>query len=232
MIESRVIRFSLAILASTAVAGCLGNDIGTTSTSSGTGTATSGPTGGGASGFQANFDRVSAIAPTSDMPTAIQASYAGQMRADVSDGPDVVGEVVADLNLDVDWTDGQTANPFSGTASNFQGRVEGGDFEAIDGTLSVDNSFAGVITRQVIPGGTVGGFPIPEVQTGAMNVTLSGQLTQGDTVDATVTLGGNFHGAGATAAIGAVTGGFSDAASPGPSIFDGAIGGTYYLERQ
>lgn len=223
MIDSRYMRFGLLLLASTAVAGCLGNSNGTASTSGAP----------GASGYQAEFDRVSAIAPTSDMPTAIQATYAGQMRADVTDASAVVGEVVADLNLDVDWTDGQTANPFSGTASNFQGRLSGGEFQAIDGTLTVDPAFPGTISRTVIPSSTVGGFTIPEVQTGAMNVALSGQLTQGtDTADTTVTLGGSFLGAGASAAIGAVSGGFSNAAAPGPSIFDGGIGGTYYLERQ
>lgn len=223
MIDSRHMRFGLLLLASTALAGCLGDSNGTASTSGAT----------SVSPYQAEFDRVSAIAPTSDMPTAIQATYAGQMRADVSEGSAVVGEIVADLNLDVDWTDGQTANPFTGSASNFQGRLSGGDFEAIDGTLSVDPAFAGTIARTVIPGGTFGGVTIPEVQTGAMNVTLSGQLTQGtDTADTTVGLGGNFLGSGASAAVGAVSGGFSNAAAPGPSIFDGAIGGTYYLERQ
>lgn len=225
MIDSRVMRFGLALLASTAVAGCLGS-------SNGGGTAsTSGPA--GSSGFQAEFDRVSAIAPTSDMPTTIQATYTGQMRADVTDASAVVGEVVGDLNLAVDWTDGQATNPFSGTASNFQGRATGGDFTAIDGTLSVDNTFAGTIARNVIPSSTIGGITIPEVQTGAMNVTLSGQLSQeAETVDATVTLGGNFLGAGASAATGAVSGGFNNASTSGPAIFDGAIAGTYYLERQ
>lgn len=224
MINSRVMRSGLALLASTAVAGCLDGDGGGTAS-------TSGPA--GPSGYQAEFDRVSAIAPTSDMPTAIQATCTGQMRAEVTDSTAIVGEIVGDLNLDVDWTDGQTANPFSGTASNFQGRAAGGDFEAIDGTLSVDPAFSGTIARTVIPSSTIGGVTIPEVQTGAMNVTMSGQLTQdSNTVDATVILGGNFHGTGASAATGAVSGGFSNASAPGPSIFDGAVGGTYYLERQ
>lgn len=225
MIDSRVMRFSLALLASTAVAGCLGSSNG------GGAASTSGP--GGPSGYQAEFDRVSAIAPTSDMPTAIQATYTGQMRAEVTDASAVVGEVVGDLNLDVDWTDGQTTNPFSGTASNFQGRTTGGEFAALDGTLSVDPSITGTISRVVNPATTIGGFAIPETQTGAMSVTLSGQLSQdGETADTTVLLGGNFLGAGASAATGAVSGGFNNASTSGPAIFDGGLGGTYYLERQ
>ncbi len=231
MIDSREARIGLALLASTALAGCLGGG-GTAGGAAGGGPAApAAPT--ASSGYQAEFDRISAIAPTSDMPTSIQANYAGQMRADVTEASNIVGEIVGDVNLAVDWTDGQSANPFSGTASNFQGRLTGGEFEAIDGTLSVDPAFSGTIARTVIPASNVAGFAIPEVQTGAMSVTLSGQLTQGsDTADTTVLLGGNFHGPGASAATGAVSGGFKDTSASGPSIFDGGIGGTYYIERQ
>ena len=250
MIDSRVMRFSLALLASTAVAGCLGGGSGggnsTVNPGSGGVTnpggsdtdpddgGTTNPGGStGSSDYEAEFDRVTAIAPTSDMPTSIQATYAGQMRADVTDSSEIVGEIVGDVNLDVAWTDGQGSNPFSGGASNFQGRATGGEFEAIDGTLSVDPAFGATIARTVIPAGNIGGFNIPETQTGAMQVTLTGQLSQGDSAaDTTVLLGGNFFGAGASAAVGAVSGGFSDASTDSPAIFDGAIGGTYYLERQ
>lgn len=224
------IRFGLALLLSTAIAGC--------TSSSGTGTGGGGTGGGGTGGggvaeYDAAFDRVSGLAPTSDMPTSISANYKGQMKADVSDSTDIVGQVVADLDLDVNWSDGQTANPFSGGASNFQGKVTGGDFEPISGSLSVDSSLPGTITRQVTPGGTVAGYTVPDLETGAMMVHLTGELTKdAETVDATVQLGGNFFGSGGTAALGAVSGGFSDTGGGSPAIFDGAIGGTYYLEAK
>lgn len=230
MINFRVMRISLALLASTSMAACLGSNNGNGGGGGGGGTS-GGPT--ASSSYQTEFDRVTGVAPTSDMPTTIQATYSGQLQADVTDASQVVGEVVADLNLDVDWVDGQTSNPFSGGASNFQGRLAAGEFEAINGTLSVDPAFPGTIARTIFPSSNIGGVSVPEVQTGAMSVTLSGQLSQGEnTADTTILLGGNFLGSGASAATGAVSGGFSDATAPGPSIFDGGIGGTYYLERQ
>ncbi|MBD3766063.1 MAG: hypothetical protein IE927_15465 [Rhodobacterales bacterium] len=130
-------------------------------------TSTSGGGGGGgttgsgtAEEYNTQFDEVSALGPTQNMPTSIQADYAGELKADLSDGTGILGTVLADLDIAVDWTEGQTANPFSGTASNFR---EAGGTATLDGTLTVDDSFGGTIARTAVavPGTTL------EVDTGA-----------------------------------------------------------------
>jgi hypothetical protein len=96
----------------------------------------------------------------------------------------------------------------------------------------VDSSILSTISRVENEATTVGGFSIPATQTGVLAVTLTGQLTaENETVDATLGLGGSFVGPGATAAIGAVSGGFRDANSSSPSIFDASVGGQFYIER-
>ena len=224
---SSIGRASAVLVMTTALAGCLGGGGG-----GGNG---GGGGGGGAPGgsFQQNFDRVSAKAPTSNMPTSIQAAYAGRLKADVTDTVNTVGEVEGDINLDVAWTDGQSANPFTGSISNIEGTLTGGQSGAIAGTLTVDDSFDGAIMRTVNPAQTINGIAIPETQIGALSVTLSGELTEGTTVaDTQITLGGAFFGDQGEAAAGPVVGGFRVPNSPNPAIFDGTIGGQYYIEAQ
>jgi hypothetical protein len=230
MTAAKKTKIALALLASTALAGCLGSSTGGGAVAGGGGGAT-GAASSSAAEFQAQFDRVTGLIPTSDMPTSLQGSYSGELYATVTDASQVTGEVLADVNLDVNWTDGQTTNPFSGGASNFRGRTTGGDLTPISGSLTVDTNIPGTIARVDNPATTIGGFTVPATQTGAMSVTLSGQLTADETVDATVLLGGNFFGPGATAAQGVVSGGFSDANSSSPSIFDGSVAGQFYIER-
>ena len=82
---------------------------------------------GGGQDFETAFNAVSQKAPTSDMPTSLKASYEGQMKVGVNSGSAQIfgtdidansAEIIGDLAVDVDWTDGQTTNPFTGTASN------------------------------------------------------------------------------------------------------------------
>lgn len=215
------LRCSVALIAVAALAGC-----------------SSGGGGGGGGGggpitsaeFQENFDRVSALGPTSDMPTSLQASYAGAMQFDVTEGADIDGSVTADLNIDVDWTDGQTSNPFSGGASNFVGEFDGVS-ENIAGEMTVDDSFGGTISRVStdIPLPTGG---VQTVDTGAMQFVLTGELeSEGDVVTGELLLGGNFFGPEGEAAIGAVAGGFRGEEASG-QIFDLGAAGFFYLEQQ
>ena len=215
-------RLGLALVLGTSLSGCLGSGGGT-----------GGGGGGGGSSFDTEFDRVTALAPTSNMPTAINASYAGRLKVDVTDSSSTIGEVEGDLDLDVAWTDGQTTNPFTGTASNFTGTLVTGETGAIDGTLTVDDSFGGSISRVVNPAMEVAGVSVPETQIGALDVTLTGELSQGGTTaDTNITLGGSFFGDAGQAALGPVVGGYKQPDSTNPAVFDGAIEGTYYIEQE
>ena len=222
-------RLGLALVLGTSLSGCLHGGSG------GGGGAGGGGGGGGAggSGFDAEFDRVTAKAPTSNMPPAINASYAGRLKVDVTDPSSTIGQVEGDLNLDVAWNDGQTTNPFTGTASNFTGTLATGETGTIDGTLTVNDSFGGSISRVVNPAMNVGGITVPETQTGALSVTLTGDLSQGGTTaDTLITLGGSFFGNAGEAALGPVVGGYNLPGSSNPAVFDGAIAGTYYIEQK
>ena len=224
MKHSKILKNSFVLVACTGLSACFGSTGGT-----------GGGPGGGVSfaSYQGEFDRVTNQAPTSDMPTSLQASYSGAMRADVTDGSAVVGQILADVNLDVDWTDGSSANPFSGGASNFQGTMDGGTTVGdIEGTLSVDSALPNAILRNTTT------VPLPTggtqtLNTGALSVSLAGTLTaDGESVDTNLFLGGNFFGPGATAAVGTVVGGFSpEGTDPLQGIFTGgSVGGTFYLE--
>ena len=228
---SNPLRLGAVLVMTTALAGCLGGGGGGGGGTGGGGTGGGGGTPSGS--FQQNFDRVTAKTPTSNMPTTLQATYAGRLKAEVTDTVNTVGEVEGDINLDVDWTDGQSANPFTGTVSNIEGTLTGGQSGAIAGTLTVDDSFGGAIQRTVTPAQQINGINIPETQVGALSVTLTGELTEGATVaDTQVTLGGAFFGDQGEAALGPVVGGFNVAGSQNPAIFDGSIAGQYYIEAQ
>jgi len=225
-------KLGIVLAAATALAGC---------TSSGGGGNGGGGGGGGSTvglaEYQGEFDRVTMQAPTSDMPTRLQANFVGAMQADVQDNTGANrGSIIADLDLDIDWTDGQTTDPFSGGAKNFRGTTDGGTtVESIAGELTVDPSLPNVVRSQVntinLPPAAGGGTQT--LATGAYTVNLTGDLTlQGETVEGFVQLGGNFFGPGAQAAAGPAVGGFRSNSIQSGSIFDGTLGGTHYLERR
>ena len=143
---------------------------------------------------------------------------------------------MADLNLGIDWTDGQpdAQNPFTGGARNFRGVASDGATLTIDGELQVDPSF-GVALRRVETGEiNLPGLPsVPSQQTGSMMVTLSGDLTsEGESMRGELLLGGVFFGTGGQAVQGSVSGGLRDTATPSGQVFDAGAGGTFYIERQ
>lgn len=199
--------------------------------------------GGGSAGYEAAYDAATARIPTSDMPTSLNGNYKGQMKVGVNSGTSTLlgpnvdiqsAEVIGDVDLTIAWTDGMTGNPFTGTASSFVA-TEAGTANSIplEGTLNVMASLPQTISRVTTPAQVIAGQSIPELNTGAFSVGLQGRLANGDNQgDATVFLGGNFFGPGATAMVGEVSGGIKDVGNPTPAIFDAGIGGTFYAVKQ
>lgn len=204
-------RFHAAILpmvAAFGLSGCLGSGGGGGAGIGGGAAPAPGP-GGGA--FATELARVQALNPTTNMPTAINATYTGQAQADLSDGGAPVGQATADLNLALNWTDGgPAANVWSGNASNLRGTVGGTTFTST-GTIPVNGATSGV-TRTPAAGVAVGG----------MMVNLAGNVDIDDgsgpeTRNVGMQLGGNFYGNNAVAMTG----------SASMTIFSGPIiGGT------
>lgn len=176
------------------------------------------------------------------MPTSLSANYQGQFKVGVNSGSaelfgsnvdPQMAEIVGDLDLDVDWTDGQAANPFSGTATNIVATEAGTtNSVAIDGQLTVDNTLPASITRNHTPAMVVQGQSIPALDTGAFLFHMTGRLENGaNQGDATVQMGGNFFGPGGNAMVGSVNGGINDVNNPSPTIFDAGVGGTFYATQ-
>lgn len=124
------------------------------------------------------------MAPTSTMPTSIKATYTGETKQTITETAtgDEVGEFMADLELTADWTDGQTANPWSGKATNFRGDIAGSAFETTE-ELTVAKAeadgFTGAIGRTELP--KIPGVPIPDgAATGSGTVSLAGEGTDDD----------------------------------------------------
>lgn len=230
MFYSKFITTTACIGLTTILSGCLGSGSGG-GDDAGNGT-------GGPVMFEDNYDAANALVPTSDMPTRIEADYVGQFKAGVNGGSaGQIGqnsEIFGDLDVAVDWTDGQTDNPFSGTASNIYVRdAASGEGETLTGSLNVSSDIPGTIARQSIPASNIAGVAVPAVQTGAFEFGMDGTLSgsEGD-LEATVLVGGNFRGEGGEAMVGAVSGGIREVGSTNPAIFDAGIGGVAYMNRQ
>lgn len=225
----KYLKICVALAATSALAGCFGNG-------NGGGT----PKGGGPktlAAYDTEFNRVSGVAPTSDMPTRLQASYSGALKVDVADAT-VRGQMLGDLDLDVDWTDGQTASAVTGgSITNVQMSSGTGPLEAVAGTLTVlPNAPAtpNLIARVSTPLGiAIPGAPT-SIETGTMLVSLGGQLSaNGETADAIIGLQGTFFGPGAEGAIGPAVGGLANSSSVGTGglLDNGSLGGSFYVER-
>lgn len=233
MLNHPIFKVVLAIGLTSSLSGCLGSN-------GNGGAAGGGAAGGGAAGasaFDTAYDAAQGLGPTRDMPTSINATYAGQFQAEVNDGSatgiDEGVSLLGDLNVAVDWTDGQSTDPFSGTASNIVVTdAASGASETLTGELTV-NSVGNAITRVNTPASTVGGFAVPELNTGAFSMQFEGRVsgTEGE-VDAVVGVGGAFHGPAGESMIGVVSGGFKEVGSTNPAIFDAGIGGTAYLNKE
>jgi len=118
------LRLCAAIVALTAVSGCLGS-------------------GGGGGGFTpADYDDaladVQGRIPTSDIEREGSATYSGATRLE-GIGDDGQDFVVGEVNLDVNFGAAPT-EAISGTASNFTGTIDGKDI-AIGGTLCTGPDF-------------------------------------------------------------------------------------------
>jgi hypothetical protein len=204
--------------------GSTGGTGGTTGGGTGgsTGGGTGGATGGGtAAVFDAAFTAAQGQAPTQ---TALvgTANYSGQaqMTGNASQLGDPDNTITADLDLSVNF-DAATA-PFSGTASNFQGKLNGNDTN-ITGTLTADRSANGVnalaVTNIPIPG-------VGTVTTTGMALAMQGTLSDpanNISGDSEMVMTGNFVGPDGAAAWGA-----------GGLVTQGAAlsGGTFYIEKQ
>jgi hypothetical protein len=198
--------------------------------------------GGGSDGYEAAFDAASGRAPTSDMPTSLDANYQGQFKVGVNSGTaDIFGpdadpqsaEIIGDLDIDVAWTEGQASNPFSGTASNIVATEAGtSNSVAIAGQLTVDDALPASISRVHTPSTVIAGHTVPDLDTGSFLFHMTGQLeSEGRQGDATLQFGGSFFGPGGNAMVGAVSGGINDVDNPSPQIFDAGIGGTFYATQ-
>lgn len=197
---------------------------------------------GGSANYEAAFDAASSRAPTTDMPTSLNADYQGQFKVGVNGGtaeifgPDAdpqMAEIIGDLDISVAWAEGQTSNPFSGTASNIVATEAGtSNTTAINGELNVDGGLPASISRVSMPATVVAGQNIPALDTGAFVFHMSGRVdAEGREGDATLQFGGNFFGPGGNAMVGAVSGGINDVDNPSQQIFDAGIGGTFYATQ-
>ncbi len=223
-----------SIIAVTSLSGCLSGGNG--------GVVGAGGSGGGAAGFEAAYDAVAARAPTTDMPTSLDATYTGQFKVGVNNGTaqffgtnldPQLAEVVGDLDIDVAWTENQVANPFSGSATNIVATLAGTSTSVpITGDLTVTDALPFTLNRVNTPSQVIAGQTIPELNTGAFLFHMTGRLeNDGEQGDATVQFGGNFFGPGGNAMVGAVVGGINDLSNPSASIFDAGIGGTFYATQ-
>lgn len=180
VLKAPAFRLCAAVIALTAVSGCLGSN---------------GGGGGGGGGFTPEeYDDaladVQGRIPTSDMPREGTASYSGAARVDGVDGAD--GFVVGEVNLDVDF-DAEPTEAISGTATNFSGVLDGEEV-TIGGTLSTGPDFPTALainefTVDLPTGGS------QTVVTGAVSIAMYGDVVdEGDTSTILLTLGGNFVG--------------------------------------
>lgn len=183
--------------------------------------------------YDSELTRVQNLAPTGDMPKTLNATYTGMTRQDLREtaGGAVVGQMMADLELNADWTEGQAGNPWSGKADNFRGQLNGSDF-ALDGELTVAEAEAKSLTSAI--GRTETTVPLPvggsrTIATGAATINLAGEVDDnGAPTTVLMNLGGSFVGAGGKAITGpASTQGFRT----GGLRSDLVAAGDYYLEQ-
>ncbi|MGR3453096.1 hypothetical protein [Pseudooceanicola sp.] len=183
--------------------------------------------------YATELNRVQNLAPTGDMPKTLNATYTGMTRQDLREtaGGAVVGEMMADLELTADWTEGQAGNPWSGRADNFRGDLNGTDF-ALTGELTVAEAEARSLTSTI--GRTETTVPLPiggtrTVATGATMINLAGDVdNNGTPTTVLMNLGGAFFGSGGRAITGpASTQGFR----AGGVRADLVAAGDYYAEQ-
>lgn len=217
-----LLRVGIMMTAGLALAGCLG--------SSGGGSAGGGGGGGGGAGsvgqHDTRYDQLSAMIPTTDMPTTGTANYAGSVKTILNEGSTPIGELLGDIELQLNFGQAfadNTVSSVSGRVHNIRGTV-GGDDVAYDTELTTAASGAPstmTITQTDVAGTTV--------TTGAIMSNFAGDVThEGESGQVNLMLGGYFVGGGGQAALGPASGAWW---GPG-GLSDYSVGGTWYIERQ
>jgi hypothetical protein len=220
------VRVSIAVGACSALAGCLGGAGGA---------AGGGGGGGGGSGltvaqFNTEMTRIQNIVPTSDMPATGTATFDGTIKTDLRKGANVIGNLLGDLTLTVDFAQAGTDGSVTGQATNFRGTVNG-QAATYAGTLTTaDAAGKGLPSVHTVTTTTINAPIVGPIttRTGGISVSLTGDLEVGG-VDGAVVLnpGGSFVGAGAQAMWGPVVGTWWGPA--GPSEY--TVAGTWFAER-
>ncbi len=222
------VRVTFVAAAAMSLSACLGG---------GGGGAAGGGGGGGAGGagspansaaFQTNYDRVTSVAPSSDVPTQITATYVGAVRANILEGTSQVGEMLADLELALDWTDTPAANEtnvWSGSMRNLRGTFDDEDFTA-DGQLNVLPARSAIQRQETTI--ALPGLPTVTTATAGMQIEMAGVVTiDGDSLNAGALLGGNCFDVACRAIAGTVGGTITDTLiTP-----DYTLSGQFYAER-
>jgi hypothetical protein len=225
----KIVRVSIAVGACSALAGCLGGAGGAAGGGGG------GGSGGGGGGltvaqFGTEMSRIQNTIATTDMPASGTATFDGTIKTDLRKGANVVGDLLGDLSLTVDFAQAGTDGSVTGQATNFRGTVNGQP-TTYAGTLTTADAAAKslpsvhTVTTDTFNAPIVG--PIT-TRTGAISVSLTGDLEVGG-VDGAVVLnpGGSFVGAGAQAMWGPVVGTWWG--PQGPSEY--TVAGTWFAER-
>ena len=234
-----------ALCLTTALSGCLstGGGSGTNQTpgggtsgggaGGGTGGGSGGGTGGGTGGsfdqaaFDETYDRVSAMTYTPSAPASLQANYKGQFSMHALDPNQSLTRVIfvqGDLDLDLDYnpaTPGAAQiDVWSGGATNLTGKAVVGQDETpivVTGEMPVMANGPGANNN------LVASYPLVR-----WNAFLdgSGATIEGEQVDGTISLAGDFKGDTMEAAVGGMSGNV-DIGSGNTNFI-----GTAYLERQ
>ena len=219
----RLTRVAVALLAVGSLAGCIWNGGG------GAGAGAGGGVGGTAADFTQNYDRVINSIASSDVPTSINARYAGMAQMDIRDGATSVGSVLADLDLALNWTDTPAANEtnvWSGNASNFRGTLNGAAIDA-SGQINVDTGLSAMNRTETTV--TLPGVGSVTTAVAGMQINLTGGVTlNGENLNAGMQLGGNCYGTQCASLAGTATGSFTNSlVNP-----DYTLSGTFYADRQ
>ncbi len=214
----RKLRVAVSLVAALSLSACMGSN--------------GGGGGGGpvtAADFDENYDRVTSVAPTTDMPTTIEATYTGAVKADVLEGSATVGELLADLELELNWTDdpavANEVNVWAGSVTNVRGTVDGEEFVA-EGQLDVVPDLSAM--RRDVTTISVPGVGDVTTETGSAQINLAGTLTvDGETANAGMLLGGTCFGPECAALAGTAGGSISD----NPLFPEYVLSGEFYAER-
>lgn len=225
-VAPRTIRFCLALGAGMALSGCLN-----------TGGGGAGGGGGGGGGatvaqFDAAYNRITSLAPTSDMPATGTATYTGAAKLALNEGSTKIGDLLADLEYTIDLgaASADRTTGMSGKAGNFRGTVNGEEV-AFAGEVTTAEGKARSLPQAVDITETTMTLPVvgtTTLRTGAIMANMAGELeVNGERGLVILQTGGNFFGPGGQAMSGPAGGSWWGPA--GPSSY--TVAGTWYAEK-